>query len=109
MMGRPKLGASLNRTLRGMKVLYTRSLKYLRTSAATWLDRSDPPMLLLHGDADTIVPYVQAQRFVEALRAAGVEAELYTEKGAGHTWYSQMPYFTPTAETLARFLDLHFK
>ncbi len=83
--------------------------QYRMATPATWLDRSDPPMLLLHGDADTIVPYVQAQRFVEALRAAGVEAELYTEKGAGHTWYSQMPYFTPTAETLARFLDRHFK
>jgi len=82
---------------------------YRRATPATWLDKSDPPMLILHGDADTVVPYVQPKRFVEALKAAGVEAELYTEKGTGHTWYSQPPYFTPTTLVLKGFLDRHFK
>ncbi|MCE5273000.1 alpha/beta hydrolase [bacterium] len=82
---------------------------YRLATPSTWIDRTDPPMLLLHGDQDKTVPYSQSVEFVDALKAAGVEAELYTEKGAGHTWMSFPPYFEPTTLALKSFLDRHFK
>ncbi len=83
--------------------------QYRLATPATWLDKTDPPMLLLHGDQDKTVPYAQTERFIAALKAAGVEAELYTEKGAGHTWMSFQPYFEPTTLALRTFLDSHFR
>jgi len=44
------------------------------------------PFLLIHGDADPLVPLQQSQRMVEALKAAGGSAELIVKKGGGHPW-----------------------
>jgi acetyl esterase/lipase len=46
----------------------------------------DPPTLIIHGDADKLVPIQQAERIVDRLQAAGVEAKLVVKKGAGHGW-----------------------
>ena len=46
----------------------------------------DPPTLIIHGDADELVPIQQAQLMIDALNKAGVEAELVTRPGAGHGW-----------------------
>jgi acetyl esterase/lipase len=43
-----------------------------------------PPTLIVHGDADKLVPIQQAQTFIDKLKEAGVPAELVVEKGAGH-------------------------
>jgi acetyl esterase/lipase len=43
-----------------------------------------PPILTIHGDADPIVPYVQATRLHEALAKAGAPHELYTVAKGGH-------------------------
>ena len=43
-----------------------------------------PPTLLLHGDADTDVPYEQSVQMAAALEAAGVEHELVTVPGGPH-------------------------
>jgi acetyl esterase/lipase len=43
-----------------------------------------PPTLLLHGDADTDVPYEQSVMMAEALAGAGVEHELITIPGGPH-------------------------
>ncbi|HYP07695.1 MAG TPA: alpha/beta hydrolase [Bryobacteraceae bacterium] len=43
-----------------------------------------PPFLLVHGTADTVVPYDQSERMLEKLKAAGVPAELITVPGGGH-------------------------
>jgi len=43
-----------------------------------------PPMLIIHGDADEVVPFAQSERFVARLRAAGGACELVTVPGAGH-------------------------
>ena len=44
------------------------------------------PFLLIHGDADPLVPLQQSQKMVEALKAAGGSAELIVKKGGGHPW-----------------------
>jgi acetyl esterase/lipase len=44
------------------------------------------PFLLIHGDADPLVPLQQSQKVVAALKAAGGSAELIVKKGGGHPW-----------------------
>jgi acetyl esterase/lipase len=48
-----------------------------------------PPMLLIHGDADPIVPYNHAVRLHEALDQAGVRNLLVTIPGGGHVRFSR--------------------
>jgi len=45
---------------------------------------SDPPMLLVHGDSDTLVPTAQSTAFDEALTKAGVPHRLLLVKNAEH-------------------------
>jgi acetyl esterase/lipase len=45
-----------------------------------------PPTLIIHGDADKLVPIQQAESFIEKLKGAGVPAELVVKKGAAHGW-----------------------
>lgn len=46
----------------------------------------DPPTLIIHGDADALVPYQQAEIIVEKLKSVGVPSELVTKKGLKHGW-----------------------
>ncbi|CAE6924315.1 RIOK1 [Symbiodinium natans] len=43
-----------------------------------------PPVLLVHGTSDKIVPQEQSETFERALSAAGVDVELIFSKGEGH-------------------------
>jgi acetyl esterase/lipase len=45
-----------------------------------------PPTLIVHGDADKLVPIQQAETFIDKLKDAGVPAELVVKKGAQHGW-----------------------
>jgi acetyl esterase/lipase len=53
-------------------------------SPVTFVSRDDPPMLLVHGDADVIVPFEHAKVFEKALRAASVPVEMFVVKGGRH-------------------------
>jgi acetyl esterase/lipase len=44
----------------------------------------EPPFLIVHGDADRIVPFGQSADFAAKLKKAGVEAALVTVGGGGH-------------------------
>lgn len=50
----------------------------------TWADRSDPPFLIMHGEADTAVPPGQSVELDRALRAAGVSSTLVLLPGLNH-------------------------
>ncbi len=45
-----------------------------------------PPFLLVHGDADDVVPLGQSQKLAKAIEEAGGEAELVVKAGGGHPW-----------------------
>ena len=45
-----------------------------------------PPTLIVHGDADKLVPMQQAQSFVERANEAGATAKLIVKPGAAHGW-----------------------
>jgi acetyl esterase/lipase len=57
-----------------------------RVSPIAHISIEDPPMLIIHGDADKLVPIQQARRIVEKLNVSGVPAKLIVKKGAGHGW-----------------------
>ncbi|MDO5659002.1 MAG: alpha/beta fold hydrolase [Paracoccus sp. (in: a-proteobacteria)] len=46
--------------------------------------RVRPPVLLIHGDADPMVPYADMQLAGDALSAAGFETYAHTMRGTGH-------------------------
>ena len=50
----------------------------------TYVDKTDPPFLMVHGDKDPLVPHGQSEILQEALKKAGVANELYTVKDGGH-------------------------
>lgn len=49
-----------------------------------------PPVLIIHGDEDTLTPLDQSTRFVEAAEAAGAEVELVVKPGKGHGWVTMV-------------------
>jgi acetyl esterase/lipase len=55
-----------------------------RLSPMTYVRRGLPPVLAIHGDADTVVPYSQSVSLIAALKGVGTDAELITVPGADH-------------------------
>ncbi len=55
-----------------------------RINPATHADRRDPPILILHGDADPLVAFGQSELLYDALKAAGAEVTFGVVKGGGH-------------------------
>jgi acetyl esterase/lipase len=60
-----------------------------KISPVTHVSPDDPPTLIIHGDADKLVPIQQAELLVAKLKEAGVEAKLVTKPGAAHGWPDQ--------------------
>jgi acetyl esterase/lipase len=58
-------------------------------SPLTYVRPGLPPILLIHGDADPIVPYSHAVRLHEALDQAGVRNGLVTIPGGGHVRFKR--------------------
>ena len=50
----------------------------------TYINGSEPPFLILHGDADDVVPYTQSICLRDALEAVGVPVHLHRVHGGGH-------------------------
>ena len=50
----------------------------------TYIDKNDPPFLIMHGDNDQLVPLAQSKMLAKALTDAGVDATMKTIPGAGH-------------------------
>ena len=58
--------------------------RFVAASPVTYVTADDPPMLLIHGDADDVVRYENAEVMKAALEEAGVPAALLRIPGAGH-------------------------
>lgn len=65
----------------------TRDSLVRSASPLTYLNADAPPMLLIHGTADDIVPYDQSVKLFDALTANGVEATLVSLDGVDHALY----------------------
>ncbi len=55
-----------------------------QVSPMTWVSKDAPPVLLIHGTADTVVPFEQSTAFCAAINAAGGSCTLYPVPGGGH-------------------------
>jgi len=53
-------------------------------SPIDFVSRDDPPVLLIHGDADMLVPIAHSERMRTALKAAGVTVDFVTIPGGDH-------------------------
>jgi dipeptidyl aminopeptidase/acylaminoacyl peptidase len=58
-------------------------------SPAMLIDRITAPILLVHGDADDIVPYKQSQEMKKRLDTSGRKTELITLEDEGHSEWSE--------------------
>ena len=58
----------------------------LQLSPARLVKAPVVPFLLIHGDADPLVPFQQSQKMAAAIKAAGGSVELIVKKGGGHPW-----------------------
>jgi acetyl esterase/lipase len=73
-------------------------------SPITWASEKMPPTLIIHGDADKLVPLYQSQRLMEKLEALKVPHELIVRPGKGHGWEPAL-----MVEDLGRFADWYAK
>jgi acetyl esterase/lipase len=55
-------------------------------SPVTHIDARDPPALLIHGEADKVIPVAQSRAFHAALRLRKVQAELMVIPAADHSF-----------------------
>lgn len=53
-------------------------------SPVKFVDRKDPPFLIVHGEEDKLVPISQSEELYEALKKAGVSVSFVRVKNAGH-------------------------
>jgi dipeptidyl aminopeptidase/acylaminoacyl peptidase len=74
-------------------------IKALRElSPIDFITKQTPPTLILHGDADPLAPYEQAERFDAKLAENGVPHRLVTRKNAGHVWLDVAKDFAVVAD-----------
>lgn len=81
---------------------------YKAFSVTTYLDKNDPPFLIMHGTADTTVPMSQSELLATALTKAGVENTLEIIEGAPHTFHLQ-PKQKDLRPIVLAFFDKHLK
>jgi acetyl esterase/lipase len=66
-----------------------RAARFIRHHAAAYgVDphRLLPPVLILHGDADTLTPLEQSEWFVARAREVGATVKLVVRRGKKHGW-----------------------
>jgi dipeptidyl aminopeptidase/acylaminoacyl peptidase len=78
-----------------------------KISPITHVSPDDPPTLIIHGDADNLVPIAQAQAIIAKLKEAGVPAELIVKRGAGHGWPGIEKDVSSLADWFDRYLGRH--
>ncbi len=75
---------------------------WLEASAASWVDGSEPPFLIIHGQDDQNIPASQSQDFALILETAGVDVELLLIPDADH---NQIKSSTQSIEAVENFIS----
>jgi acetyl esterase/lipase len=80
-------------------------IKVLRElSPLAAITKDTPPTLIIHGDADPLVPYEQSERFIARLEENNVPHQLITRTGASHTWPTMGEDFALLADWFDKYL-----
>jgi acetyl esterase/lipase len=80
-----------------------------RASPITYLTADDPPMLLVHGTKDNLVPYDQATAWITACQKVKVPAELITIENGGHGGGGDPAAWQDANKRILAFFDEHLK
>ena len=81
--------------------------KAAKANPINYVDKSDPPFLIVHGDADPLVPLGQSELLHEALKKAKVASDLIVIKGGGHGGAGFAS--AENRERIAKFFETHLK
>jgi acetyl esterase/lipase len=73
-------------------------------SPVTHVTKDSAPTLIVHGDADKLVPIQQAEIFIAKLKESGVQAELVTRPGLAHGWNGMEKDMKPVADWFDMYL-----
>ena len=76
-----------------------------RANPITYVSKADPPILIIHGDQDKLVPYHQSVLLKEALEAVGAPVTLYKVERGGHGGFKD----PKVPELTKAFLEKHLK
>ena len=76
-----------------------------RANPITYVSKDDPPILIIHGDRDKLVPYQQSVLLKDALEKVGVPVTLYNVVGEGHGGFKD----PKVPELTKAFLEKHLK
>lgn len=115
----PHMASSWEAGVGDKHVVYTKMWLFDKSQAeapALWdsaspikqLSPDDPPMLILHGTADTTTPLDQSTRFHEAAKKIGIPSDLIIIEGLGHSFHLQPKQRDLRPEVIA-FFDKHLK
>lgn len=108
----PKLGAvDINRKVFGAESFDDPVLK--RASPVTYASKGAPPFLIIHGEQDRLVPYLQSVELHEKLKAAGADSTLLIVKDWGHGFapmgVKPQPDHDEICRMIADFFDKHVR
>jgi len=82
---------------------------YVEASPIAHVSTDSASFLLLHGTADTTLPFSQSVEMREALQSVGIRAELYSAQGGNHGFFNFPPFYEPALKRMQEFLDSVFK
>jgi acetyl esterase/lipase len=78
--------------------------KAAKANPIAYVTKDDAPFLIVHGDADKLVPYNQSELLEAALKKAKVAVSFYTVKGGDHGGFDDPKIRQMVTEFLAKHL-----
>jgi dipeptidyl aminopeptidase/acylaminoacyl peptidase len=78
--------------------------KAARANPIAYVTKDAPPFLIVHGDADKLVPHNQSELLEAALKQAQVPVTFYTVKGGDHGGFDDPKVRELVIEFLAKYL-----
>ncbi len=80
-----------------------------QASPLTYLDGNDPPILIIQGASDNVVPPEQSEILSTAVKNAGIKTSFITLPGVGHSFGSASKVNSNFSNATLSFFDLYLK
>ncbi len=111
LFGPADLAKSMRNEGRAIEVFGSKPDALDQASPIKYVSKDDPPFLILHGDADTLVPPEQSRLLHERLKAAGVPSTLVVVKNGGHGLRNAgiLPTKREMVKMIGDFFDEHLR